>query len=191
MIDARQNVHLQNTQVNILEDDFQIQENDMRIHNTQTRNLVKYFKLEEIALTWCSKVFTLKHSFIINLSRCLTWGIVRVMAQCSHLCSIFYKLNQDLFSHPYWGCFITTAKLKLHERKGSISKSNSVSGSMEIHHQFVKRNNWSKTLPEIESESVDSGRDLSLSLLSCCIFTFLCCQLQLVCSVEVPLQSLS
>lgn len=66
-----------------------------------------------------------------------------------------------------------------------------LSASMEIHHRFVNRNNQFKILPENQSESVDSGRDLSLSLLSCCVFTLLCCQLQLTESVEVPLQSLS
>lgn len=102
MIDALQNVHLQNVQVNILEDEVQIQENDTKIHNIQIQNLVIYFKPEEIALLWCSKVLTFKHSFIINLFQFFIWGVVRVIAQCSYSFSIFYKRNQDLFSHPYW-----------------------------------------------------------------------------------------
>lgn len=102
MIDALQNVHLQNVQGNISEDDFQIQENDTKIHNTQIQNLVKYFKPKEIALLWCSEVLPFKRSFIINLFQFFTWGIVRVIAQCSYSCSIFSKRKQDLFSHPYW-----------------------------------------------------------------------------------------
>lgn len=50
MIDALQNVHLQNVLVNISEADFQIQENDTKIHNTQIQNLVKHFKPVEVTL---------------------------------------------------------------------------------------------------------------------------------------------
>ena len=52
-----------------------------------------------------------------------------------------------------------------------------------IQHQFVKRNNQPKILPEIQTESLDFGTDLTIPPPPCCIFTFLYYQLQ--CSSDV------